>query len=242
MLRRITAALAVAAALALTPGTAHAAPTAATPATAGAAFTFAPGHAPATYTAEARSAPTAAVATVGAYRIQFGDTLFGIAARFCGRGAAYPSLAAGNRIPNPNLIFAGATIRLTCTAAPTTRTVSAPFVSGSSRALTAVRYALAQLGKPYVWDAAGPWGFDCSGLILAAYARVGVWLPHQSEAQMNYGIPVSRWQLRPGDVLQPYFGHVVMYVGNGMIVEAARPGVGVEEVPLYGFWRARRYV
>ena len=64
-----------------------------------------------------------------------------------------------------------------------------------------VQYAMSQLGTPYVWAGSAPGGFDCSGLVMWAYAQVGVSLPHSSYGQYGYGVPVSRDQLEPGDLV-----------------------------------------
>jgi cell wall-associated NlpC family hydrolase len=95
-----------------------------------------------------------------------------------------------------------------------------------------VSTALQQLGKPYVWAAAGPKSFDCSGLILYAYRSIGVSLPHYSRSQyaMTQEVPVA--QLQPGDLIFigdppnpiPTIHHVIMYIGNGYTIEAPRTG------------------
>jgi len=99
----------------------------------------------------------------------------------------------------------------------------------SGRAAAAVRYAMAQVGKSYVYGAAGPSAFDCSGLTMMAWAQAGVGLPHSSGAQMGSGTPVSQSELRPGDLVFYYspVSHVGMYIGNGQIVNALNPGAGV---------------
>lgn len=103
-----------------------------------------------------------------------------------------------------------------------------------------VGFALSQVGKPYRWAAAGPGAYDCSGLVLAAYARVGVRLPHQSGAMLRYGRPVSQSQLRRGDLVWPQSGHVGIALGGGRMVHAANPTKGVIVGPIYSFWTARR--
>ena len=82
------------------------------------------------------------------------------------------------------------------------------------------------LGVPYVWGGASPSaGFDCSGLVLYVYAKVGVSLPHYAAAQYNYGVPVSRDQLEPGDlVFFDGLGHVGIYIGNDEFIQAPRTG------------------
>lgn len=109
-------------------------------------------------------------------------------------------------------------------------TVRPPVVgSASGRAAQALAYATAQVGKPYVYGAEGPSAFDCSGLMMAAYASAGISLPRTSQDQFGVGTAVSRDQLQPGDLVFFYSGisHVGMYVGNGRIVHASNPRVGV---------------
>ncbi|GAB3819586.1 NlpC/P60 family protein [Kribbella italica] len=105
-----------------------------------------------------------------------------------------------------------------------------PNVPASGRAAAAVNYAMAQLGDPYVWGAEGPSSFDCSGLTMAAWSRAGVSLSHSSKAQINEGRRVSKSQLQPGDLVFFYspISHVGMYIGNGRMVHASRPGKPVK--------------
>jgi peptidoglycan DL-endopeptidase CwlO len=102
-------------------------------------------------------------------------------------------------------------------------------VPTSPGAASAVRVALSQVGKPYVWGAEGPNSFDCSGLMLYAWRAAGKSLPHSSRAQLSATRRVSIGQIRPGDLV--FFGspihHVGMYIGNGNMVEASRRGVPV---------------
>jgi cell wall-associated NlpC family hydrolase len=97
----------------------------------------------------------------------------------------------------------------------------------------AVDYALGQVGKPYVWGGAGPRGFDCSGLVMRAWQAGGVELPHFAADQWRYGYPISRDELRAGDLIFLYgLGHVQLYTGNGMVVHAPTPGSTVRVVSL----------
>ena len=100
----------------------------------------------------------------------------------------------------------------------------------SGRAAAAVNYALAQVGDAYVYGAAGPSAFDCSGLTMMAWAQAGVGLPHSSSAQMGSGTPVSSSSLQPGDLVFYYspVSHVGIYIGGGRIVHAANPSSGVQ--------------
>ena len=89
---------------------------------------------------------------------------------------------------------------------------------------------MAQVGDAYVYGAAGPSAFDCSGLTMVAWAQAGVGLPHSSSAQIGSGTHVSESQLQPGDLVFYYspISHVGMYIGNGMIVNAENPSAGVK--------------
>jgi cell wall-associated NlpC family hydrolase len=108
-------------------------------------------------------------------------------------------------------------------------------VPASGRAAAAVQYAMAQVGDSYVYGAAGPSAFDCSGLTMMAWAQAGVALPHSSSAQYSSGARVSADSLQPGDLVFYYspISHVGMYIGNGMIVHAANPGTGVVVSDMY---------
>ncbi|MCB0908445.1 MAG: C40 family peptidase [Nocardioidaceae bacterium] len=105
----------------------------------------------------------------------------------------------------------------------------------SGRAAAAVHFALSQVGKAYVYGAAGPNAYDCSGLTMVAWAHAGVGLPHSSSAQFGSGPHVPASQLRPGDLVFYYspISHVAIYIGNGLIVHAAHPGAGVRVAGLY---------
>ena len=104
----------------------------------------------------------------------------------------------------------------------------------SGRAGVAVETALAQVGDPYVYGAAGPDSFDCSGLTMYAWAAAGVSLPHSSSIQSGMGVPVSMSDLAPGDLVFYYspVSHVGMYIGNGQIVHAPNPSTPVQVVPV----------
>ena len=88
-----------------------------------------------------------------------------------------------------------------------------------------VGIAMQELGKPYVWGAAGPSAFDCSGLVAYVYAQVGVSLPHNAAAQYGYGSPVAYEDLQPGDlVFFSGLGHVGIYIGAGQFIHAPHTG------------------
>jgi peptidoglycan DL-endopeptidase CwlO len=96
-----------------------------------------------------------------------------------------------------------------------------------------VGVALSYVGVPYVWGGSTPSGFDCSGLVMYAYAQLGVSLPHSSYAMWNMGVPVPEDQLQPGDLV--FFnglGHVGLYVGGGYFVHAPHTGTVVQVSPL----------
>jgi peptidoglycan DL-endopeptidase CwlO len=90
-------------------------------------------------------------------------------------------------------------------------------------------YAKSQVGKAYVYGAAGPGAFDCSGLTMMAWKQSGVSLPHSSSAQYASGRHISESELQPGDLVFYYspISHVGLYIGNGQIVNALNPGSGV---------------
>jgi len=106
-----------------------------------------------------------------------------------------------------------------------------------------VGVAMSQLGTPYQWAGSAPGGFDCSGLVMWAYSQVGVSLPHSSYGQYGYGVPVSRDQLQPGDlVFFDGLGHVGIYIGGGQFVHAPHTGDVVKISSLGEGWYSSTYV
>ena len=110
---------------------------------------------------------------------------------------------------------------------------------------TAISYALQQLGKPYVWGGTGPVGYDCSGLVMMAYEAAGISIPRTTFQQVDVGTPVySLSQLEPGDLIftagsdgtptNP--GHVGMYLGDGLVIQAPETGMRIMITPLAGYW------
>ncbi|HEV8277007.1 MAG TPA: NlpC/P60 family protein [Streptosporangiaceae bacterium] len=103
-----------------------------------------------------------------------------------------------------------------------------------------LRAAVSRVGMPYVWGAAGPTSFDCSGLVQWSLARAGVAMPRVAADQARTGpaVPVSR--LQPGDLLfyhtdptaPNYISHVAIYLGKGMMIQAPQPGMDVQIVPV----------
>ncbi|GAA2234203.1 C40 family peptidase [Streptomyces amakusaensis] len=106
--------------------------------------------------------------------------------------------------------------------------------AASSRAAAALGAARAAVGRPYVWGANGPSGFDCSGLTQWSYAQAGVALPRTSQAQRNAGRQVSLAEARPGDLItyRSDASHIGMYVGNGQVLHAPYPGASVRYDPV----------
>ncbi|KAB2972344.1 hypothetical protein F8R89_09970 [Streptomyces sp. SS1-1] len=104
----------------------------------------------------------------------------------------------------------------------------------SGRAAAAVAAAQSALGRPYVWGANGPSGFDCSGLIQWSYAQAGVALPRTSQGQRYAGRQVPLSEARPGDIVtyRSDASHVGMYMGNGQVIHAPYPGAPVRYDPV----------
>jgi cell wall-associated NlpC family hydrolase len=117
-----------------------------------------------------------------------------------------------------------------------TATVTGSVVDGGGGSVPAsghgdqiAQLALAETGKAYVWAAAGPDTFDCSGLVMYVFAKIGISLPHSSYAQAGMGVAVSRADLQPGDLV--FFdgnGHVGIYIGGGNMVHAPHTGTVVQ--------------
>jgi len=107
----------------------------------------------------------------------------------------------------------------------------------NTQAEKVVAFVYAQLGKPYVFGASGPDAYDCSGLTSAAWASVGISIPRTSEEQWA-GLPhVPTSDMQPGDILVfNGAGHVGIYVGGGMMIDAPHTGLDVEKVALSGWY------
>ncbi len=106
---------------------------------------------------------------------------------------------------------------------------------GDNLGARALRFALTKQGDPYVWGAAGPNSFDCSGLVMWAYEQLGIQLPHYTGDQWNSGVHVAKNQLEPGDLVFFYqdIGHVGLYIGNGLMLDAPDFGETVHVEPVY---------
>jgi cell wall-associated NlpC family hydrolase len=131
--------------------------------------------------------------------------------------------------------------------APAPPSSSAPpstIVAPTHAAQVVVDTAMAQLGKPYVWGAAGPNSFDCSGLAVYAYGSAGIHLPHSAAMQSTLGVPVSKASLAPGDLVFFYspVSHVGIYIGNGQIVHSPTQGdvVKVSDIVYMGLYAGAR--
>lgn len=107
--------------------------------------------------------------------------------------------------------------------------------SYATKAEKALAFARAQIGKPYVWGATGPGSYDCSGLTQAAWKAAGVSLPRTTYDQVNAGTTVPVSQAQPGDLVFFYddVTHVGLYIGNGMMIHAPKPGAYVREESVY---------
>jgi cell wall-associated NlpC family hydrolase len=173
---------------------------------------------------EAAQAATAAEAELETQKDQLADELAGYQADFA-RLSATDQVRVHNALAGPDV-------------------VAAPAPAPTEAAGVAVQTALAQVGDMYGTGASGPDTFDCSGLTQYAYAAAGVFLPHSSRAQANLGVPVSRAELQPGDLVFFYspISHVGMYIGNGQMVHASVTGkpVAVTSVDKGGYVSARR--
>ncbi|MGV9389118.1 NlpC/P60 family protein [Streptomyces olivaceus] len=112
---------------------------------------------------------------------------------------------------------------------------STPGSSNGTQAQKALAFAQAQIGKPYVWGATGPGSYDCSGLTQAAWKAAGVTLPRTTYDQVNVGTTVSVSQAQPGDLVFFYddISHVGLYVGDGKMVHAPKPGAYVREESIF---------
>lgn len=136
-----------------------------------------------------------------------------------GVGQWVPSLAGQADVVNYNAVNAAA--------AP----AAAPAPSTGQAVVDAAR---SRIGSPYVYGAAGPSAFDCSGLTSWAYSQVGKSIPRTSFAQAAEGTPVSRDELQPGDIIAFYDGasHVGIYSGNGTVIHALTEGTPLSETSM----------
>ncbi|HYQ11582.1 MAG TPA: NlpC/P60 family protein [Gaiellaceae bacterium] len=115
--------------------------------------------------------------------------------------------------------------------------VSVPVANPGVGHPQAASIALQYLGVPYVWGGSSPSGFDCSGLVMYVYGRLGISLPHYTVAQWSATTPISMSQIQPGDlVFFDGLGHVGIYIGNGQFVHAPHTGTVVQIASLSGYY------
>ena len=176
----------------------------------------------------------------GKVTLRSGDTLYALARR---HGTTIKALQRLNNLGASTLIYAGDSLRLPPAvgdpdpvstvghasvlrpAPDTTDTPGRPTPAVQGRAATAIAFAKAQLGKPYVWGGTGPRGFDCSGLVMRSWQTAGVTLPRTTWGQIRAGEVTTRARLVPGDLVISYGGdHVALYIGDGKVIHAPRPG------------------
>ena len=125
------------------------------------------------------------------------------------------------------------------------RTGPCPVTYSNDKGGRAAQKACSLIGKPYVFGADGPGGYDCSGLTKTAWASVGVHLEHYTRDQWGEGRPVSRDELKPGDLVFYYPGslhHVALYIGGGKVVHAPHSGdqvrmATIDRGPIAGYRR-----
>ncbi len=190
-------------------------------------------------------------ASAKSYTVKTGDTLYAIAQA---NGVSLPRLL----MLNPGLsglsLQPGQKLELPEDTKPATVDAPKPkpaqTAASINRALSntsVTRAAYRYVGSPYVWGAAGPRAFDCSGFVMSVMAQFGVKLPHSSRLQARMGTFVSRGNLQPGDLV--FFAtrgagisHVGLYVGNNNMVHASTPGTGVIVSSLSERYYAQRYV
>jgi peptidoglycan DL-endopeptidase CwlO len=105
----------------------------------------------------------------------------------------------------------------------------------STVGVVALRAAMTRRGSPYVWGMAGPGEFDCSGLVVWAFAQEGIPLPHYTGSLWNSGMHVSRTDLEPGDLIFFFqdLSHVAFYLGNGLMLDAPSTGQVVQVQPIW---------
>jgi cell wall-associated NlpC family hydrolase len=117
-----------------------------------------------------------------------------------------------------------------------------PVAGGGGVGSRAAHIASKQIGTPYVWGGESKAGFDCSGLVQFAYSKLGISLPRTAAEQGKAGRGVSYKNLKPGDILVENNGdHVVMYAGNGQVVQAPHTGTNVQYSPLSYFPSSQYY-
>ncbi|WP_433057874.1 C40 family peptidase [Dactylosporangium sp. CS-033363] len=157
--------------------------------------------------------------------------------------ASAPPVAAAKPVPESARTTESRASRATTrprSSRPPTRRPAANGARWSADSGGVVGFAMAQVGKGYVFGSVGPDVYDCSGLVYAAYRRLGISLPRSTGGLAHMGRPVSRGELQPGDLVFPTSGHVGIYIGGGRIVHASTERDGVKVSGIYAFRFARR--
>jgi LysM repeat protein len=182
-------------------------------------------------------AVTAKAAVSGlTYTVKLGDFLAGIATKF---KVKLPDLLAVNQLKAKSLILPGATLAMPAGAVAPSVTSSPVVQSSAGPAGVVVAFAYAQLGKPYRFFTAGPATFDCSGLVKAAFAQVGIEMVHHAASQASYGKAVDIWSepIKAGDLIfmashGPEINHVGIAVDATHWIHAPKPGDVVRLAPI----------
>ena len=173
------------------------------------------------------------------------DAIFTAAAMLCANGAAAGTpggLAQAVYAYNHSRAYVADVLSWAARYATPAETIGAASTSAAESriAATAIAFAMTQLGKPYLWGAAGPDAYDCSGLVYAAYAAAGIHIARTTFDWRKDGPRVALARIEPGDLLfsagsdgtprNP--GHVVMYLGGGQVLQAPQTGEAVQIGPL----------
>jgi peptidoglycan endopeptidase LytE len=188
-----------------------------------------------------------------------GETVWKIARMY---GLNEADIVRWNHLANPNVIYAGRTLWLDLSRAHTSRTrTGAARLSGGSSQPEAPRaaapakpevtgsdvaaYARQFVGAPYQWGGTSSAGFDCSGLVYTVYAHFGIMLPRKAADQHAVGTPVSKSNLKPGDLVffntnGSAYSHVGIYLGNGKFISATTShGVTISDLDNPYYWGPR---
>jgi cell wall-associated NlpC family hydrolase len=195
---------------------------------------------------DARDAAAAATATQSELNARVQGELASLVAEEAAAYAARNPTSAGNTETPSTAGPAAAPARPGANPAPGPAPSPAPVPpspappTDGSKAGGAISAALSKVGSGYVWGAAGPNTFDCSGLVMWAYAQVGVRLPHYSGAQYSMTTRISAAQLQPGDLV--FWGpggseHVALYMGGNQIVHAFSSAARTQVTSLAGWWK-----